>query len=96
MIFNKQLSIPYYIDPLMRNGRDTRVQCHVDVPQKTSDRQIASAWLWRTKQVSGIIKKIYIYLYTSLQFLLYIRSFFFFFFSYTRDLNRVLLFLLLL
>lgn len=62
MIFNKQLSIPYYIDPLMRNGRDTRVQCHVDVPQKTSDRQIASAWLWRTKQVSGIIKK-YIYLY---------------------------------
>jgi len=61
MIFNKQLSIPYYIDPLMRNGRHTRVQCHVDVPQKTSDRQIASPWLWWTKQVSRIIiiKNIY-------------------------------------
>lgn len=54
----------------MRDGRDTRVQCHVDVPQKTSDRQIAPSWLWRTKQVSGK-KNIY---YTTAIFALWIRA----------------------
>lgn len=58
ILFNKRLSIPCTcVDPLVRNGRDTRVQRHVDVPQKTSDRQIASARLRRTKQVSGKKKK---------------------------------------
>lgn len=58
ILFNKRLSIPCTcVDPLVRNGRDTRVQRHVDVPQKTSDRQIASARLRRAEQVSGEDKK---------------------------------------
>lgn len=59
----------------MRDGRDARVQCHVDVPQKTSDRQIAPSRLWRTKQVSGKKKYIYLYVYyTTAIFALRIRA----------------------
>lgn len=77
MIFNKQLSIPC-VDPLMRDGRDTRVQCHIDVPQKTSDRQIASTRLWRTIQVSEKYNK---YILLQFCFILVAVSIFFFFFS---------------
>lgn len=76
ILFNKWLSIPYTcIDPLVRNGRDTRVQCHVYVPQKTSDRQIASARLRWTKQVSKENEKIYIInLTTSSRFISFVTS----------------------
>lgn len=75
LINDCQFRIILYTDPLMRDGRDTRVQCHVDVPQKTSDRQIAAARLWRTKQVSGVKWKIIWFIITC--YVTRVRSFFF-------------------